>query len=86
MQNLQKKGLWSRQLGGISGRQQGRDTLISFHIMSYHLLLQLGDIIETLAPERVKGVSLQPMYLNLSLIIALLMKTFKTLFLIISLP
>ena len=86
MQNLQKKGLWSRQLGVISGRQQGRNTLLLFHFMSYHLLLQLGAIIEALAPERVKGVSLQPLYLNLSLIIALLMKTFKTLFLIISLP
>jgi len=55
-----EEGPLVQQLGGISGGQQGRDTLISFHIMSYHLLLQLGDIIETLAPERVKGVSLQP--------------------------
>ena len=32
--------------GGIRGRQQGGETLMSFHIMSYHLLLQLGAIIE----------------------------------------
>ena len=81
-----EEGSSVRTVGCDQWRAAGKEhtDVISYHVISF--TLQLGAIIEALAPERVKGVSLQPVYLNLSLIIALLMKTFKTLFLIISLP